>query len=493
MLGHLKSVFKSSIIYSFGNLSSKLVGFILVPLYTSHFKPYFYGIIGLVDVTSVALASIFNLGLYYALFRWYWDQEHAKKQKSIFFTSSFFLFLVSIFITLAFLPFKTQVSSLLFDSPDYSYLSILMVICAGFQIITIMPATLMRLQERPILYTVTNLLRLVVSLLLTIYFIVYLKRGVEGIYEAQIIGHMAYLLIIPVYLYKNMEFKFDWPVLKSMLKFSAPVVFTSISAIIISLADRYLLKYFSGLSDSGIYSFGQKLANTINVFVVTSINLAVSPILYKMINDPGNKRFYSKMMTYSAYVVLFFVIGLSIFGIEVIKILAKDIGYWPAFKVIPFISFAILFTLMRDNAAIGLNIQKRTKLIAVIVIVCSVLNVIFNIILIPFLDIVGASLAYLSSQLISYLLILRYSQKYYFIPYENLKLLKMVLLSILIIVFALFINRFDLLIRLIAKSALMISFPIALYFMNFYEEVEIIRIKQVFVKWKNPKNWSKNK
>ena len=503
MLDKLKSVAKNSIIYSIGNLSTKLVGFILVPLYTSHFSTSLYGIVGIVDVTSVAIASIFNLGLYYAFFRWYWDKDYITKQKSIFFTSMITLIIVSILMILVFLPFRDGISQMIFNakenpflSPEeYSYLTLLMLITAGFQIITIMPATLMRLQEKAFLYTLTNIARLVVTLVLTVYFIVYLKKGVEGIYEAQVIGHIVYFLTIPVYLLRNIHFKFERKILIGMLKFSSPMVLTSISAIVISLADRYLMLYFNGLtglSDNGIYALGQKITNTINVFVVTSINLAVSPILYKMMNDPGNKRFYSKMMTYSTIVVMFFVISLSVFGMEVIKVLAKNPQYWPAYKVIPFISFAILFNLMRDNAVLGLNILKKTKIVAAIFIVTSISNVVFNIILIPYMNFIGASIAFFISQLVCFLLIYRYAQKYYYIPYEVPKLFKMIMISAALIIISMTISNFDIIFRLVLKSILIISFPVILYLFNFYDSVEILRFKQFWSKWKNPFNMRKN-
>lgn len=485
MLNNLRSVAKSSVIYGMGNLSTKLIGFILIPFYTSHFKPYFYGIISIVDVSSQALISIFNLGLYYALFRWYWDKEYRDHQKSIFYTSFVFLVFVALAMFAVLFPFRQFFSEILFNSTQYVYLFELMVISAALQILTLMPATLMRLQEKPVLYTVTNLGRLILSLILTIYFIAYKNRGLEGIYEAQVIGHIFYMLIIPVYMIRNIDFKFRFDLLKSMLKFGSPIVVASISGIIIMLADRYGLKFLgtNGLADTGTYSLGYKIANTITVFVITSINLAVSPMIYKMMDDPGNKRFYSKIMTYTSYIVIVFVIAFSLYGKEMVKILSKNPEYWSAYKVVPIISFAILFYMMKDNATLGLNIMKKTRTIAVITIIVSILNVVLNIIFIPILNTIGAALSYLLSQFICFVMIYIYSQKVYHVPYEMKKIFKMIALSVILIAASYLFNDFNVVTRLILKTFLLALFPVILYFIGFYEKIEIDRINGFFNKW----------
>ena len=74
MLSFVKSAAKNSLIYGLGNVSTKVVGFILLPLYTSHLSVREYGILGLLEVSSQVIVSVFGLSLTYAFFRWYWDK-----------------------------------------------------------------------------------------------------------------------------------------------------------------------------------------------------------------------------------------------------------------------------------------------------------------------------------------------------------------------------------------------------------------------------------
>ena len=88
MFGDIKQTMKHTVVYGVGNFASKLVGFILIPLYTNEkfFSPADYGMLSLLDVTSQVLVAAMGLAFYAGLVRWYWDKEYAERQKSLFFT-----------------------------------------------------------------------------------------------------------------------------------------------------------------------------------------------------------------------------------------------------------------------------------------------------------------------------------------------------------------------------------------------------------------------
>ena len=83
-----KNTFKSIIIYGFGNVSVKLVGLVLLPLYTDIklLSPNDYGAMAIIDVTAQILIAIFSLSLYAAYARWYWDKNYFDSRKRIFFS-----------------------------------------------------------------------------------------------------------------------------------------------------------------------------------------------------------------------------------------------------------------------------------------------------------------------------------------------------------------------------------------------------------------------
>ncbi|GAI72020.1 unnamed protein product [marine sediment metagenome] len=124
MLKNIRSAVRNSLIYGLGNLSVKLVGLILIPIYTDpkYLSINDYGVLGVVEATSQVIIAILGLALAQALTRWYWDQSFSDKQKSMFFTLLTFLLGFSFFLFICFYPFSGQLSILLFEKADFSRL-----------------------------------------------------------------------------------------------------------------------------------------------------------------------------------------------------------------------------------------------------------------------------------------------------------------------------------------------------------------------------------
>jgi len=68
MLKTLRSTLKNTAIYSFGTLASKLVGFFLLPLYTTKLSVSEYGVLGVLEISGQFLIAFFGLGLYNAFY-----------------------------------------------------------------------------------------------------------------------------------------------------------------------------------------------------------------------------------------------------------------------------------------------------------------------------------------------------------------------------------------------------------------------------------------
>ena len=408
------------------------------------------------------------------------------------FTCMVCLFVVaSIMVGLAII-FANPLSLLLFDSQQYSLLVVLLSVSAALQILASIPSSLMQLQQRAALFSVVNTLQLLTSLLGTILFVVSLNLNVLGIYIAQIIGSIVYFLILSKFIAQNIVFRFSWKILKGMLLVCLPLVFSSISGVVINVADRYMLRYYNQLADVGLYSLGYKIANTVGIFVVMSINLAIAPMLYKIMDDPNNKRVYSKVMTYAALGVMVCVIGISFISREVIRIMAQNPDYWDSYKIVPIISMAIYFGMLRDISAIGLNLTKKTKVISFIVITVSITNILANAIFIPLWQTIGASVSALLSQFLFFILMYVFAQREYYIPYEWKKILFISTFGIITVGLGSIAQQAPFIISIFVKCFLLFSFLPVLYLFNYFEAVEIERLHGAWRKWNNPLHWKKN-
>ena len=105
---------------------------------------------------------------------------------------------------------------MIFSKPDWAQVITFVIISSAIQAINNIINTLMRLQSKSFLFTITNLLKLTSVLVLTIYFIISKKMGIEGIYLAQAIGNGLIVLLLLGYTLKNIVIFFDKIIFKSM-------------------------------------------------------------------------------------------------------------------------------------------------------------------------------------------------------------------------------------------------------------------------------------
>ena len=494
MLNDIKQTSKHTFVYAMGNVATKAIGIILIPLYTDprYLSQTDFGELALLEATAQILTGILAMAMASSIQRWYWDHSFIKDQKSIFFTSMAFLVAFNLPVLLILTHNADHLSKLIFHRQDYSYLLQLTFATVGLRIINNQIKTVIKLRSKAVLFFVVEILKLTLTLLMTILFVVQRGKGLDGIWEATLLGELIAFALMLHFTAKNIKPRINGRVLKEMLIYGYPLMLSAASAVILTTTDRYMIHFLAGPEETALYSLGFRFANTLQMVVSVSVMSALTPIRMKKINEEGNQRFYSKSLTYVSFVFVFCLIILSLFSLEALKIVTKSTSYWAANGIIPILSYAFLFTLMRQNLNIGLVIKKKTKRIALMVFSTTLLNFGLNALLVPLWDIYGASLATLTSQLVFCIMMFWQSQKAYAINYELKKLFIMVIISVAIVAAGLAISPLDIWIRLPIKIGLLILFPFILYFLNFYEQREVVIIKQILKTWYNPKKMGEN-
>lgn len=494
MLNIVRSSLKNSLVYGFGNIAVKVIGFLLIPLYTDpkYFSIDDFGIIGLLDISGLVLIAILASSLPQSLTRWYWDKDHLNNQKSIFFMTLAIQVVITVSFCLLLFPLTKSFSVLIFRTPDLSRVIFLVILSSGLQSINNVINTLIRLQSKSLLYTIVNFSKLIIVLSLTIFMIVGKKMGIEGIYVAQVIGNLLFIIILLSYTIKNCSFSFDKSIVKSMFVFGIPLILANFSGVALNVIDRYSLNGLDLLKYVAIYTLAFKISSVLKLVIVDSIKMAISPLMIQKIDSPDNKRFYSKVLLYSSYVLMFGIIIISLFSFELIKLITKSNQFWEAYTIIPLLCLSVFFINLKDITIWGLFIVKKTGIIGIIVTIASILNLILNILLIPMWGIIGAAISTLLAQMIYWYITYYFSQKKYFIPYENKKIFLMLIIGTLISCSGLIINDLSLSLRLLIKTGCIISFPFILYLFKFYEPVELQAIRGFITKWSDLKNFRTN-
>lgn len=493
MLNKIKMTIKHSGIYSLGGLLPKLIGYLLLRLYTTELGASGYGNFAIFDISLQIFVAVFIFSLPTAMMRWYIPEKDEDKRRSILYTTFISIFLIAIVLSAILIPLRNQLSQLFFQTDIYKTAFLILALNIGLQMLSTYTLTYLRMRQKSISYIVLTVVRFTLVLLLNIYFVAYKHMGVEGILLSQLAGNALLFLYTLVFVVKEFNFIFDLPVFKEMMVYGFPLIFATLSVQLLRLSDKYIIFFMMDSTQTGIYNLGYKIASIVNVLIIHSFQLGFLPIAYGMIGKPGAKRFYSKMLTYYVLVLVMCSLALILFNKEMLIFVSpNEPAFMDAMKVIPILAIAFIFEGMRQIFAIHFHIMKKTRYNAWINMGVAFFNIGLSIVLVRWYGYMGVAYSVAFCVFLNMLLFYFFGKSIYQVPYEIRKIITMILLLIVITILVPYINAYSLGLSITIKLLILFLYPFLLYFFKFYEEIEILRIKQSVQKWSKPRNWKKN-
>jgi len=490
VLDNVKHTIKHTAIYSLGNIATKCIGIILLPLYIPRITVSEYGILGILEITILILSQFLTLGQPQAYLRFHDSDDYAEKRKSTFFT-----IFVSLLVTVALFNIIGQrlVSPIASHFSQPSQFSVYFRLCfyiIALRVLNTLFLSVLRAQERSILYIVTNLIKFGVILGANIYFVVLMKLGVQGILYAYLIGDGLLILMLIPAMIPVISLRFDRRMLIAALAFGVPLIFGGLAHMLLDMGGRYILKLLVNYREAGLYHLGYKIAGVLNMFFIVPFQLGWLPISFKMFGQDKDKRYYSKMLTYFMFVLIWAGLGLAFFYKEAIGLFAKDTDYWNATVIVPYIILGYIFSGGKTVVNLSLYLTKKTNYIAYITFAAVVVNIGLNFLLIPVYRMTGAAIATVASFMFLYFVTYFIAKRTYPIPYEKKKLVTMLAVSLGLFILGTTMGNTPLWPRIALKTGLLLSFPLILYPLKFYEKIEIERIVQFF---RREKTWQNDR
>ncbi|MBN1163705.1 MAG: oligosaccharide flippase family protein, partial [Candidatus Krumholzibacteriota bacterium] len=394
-----KNVLKHSVIYGFGNLSTKIVGFLLLPVFTKFLLPADYGVLEIITITSSIIVVILNFGMSTAIFKSYFNYDSEKKRRLVISSAFYFCVTVTVILSAAMLSGAPLFSRVLFGNTDYIPHFRLMILSSFFAAGLLVPLAVLRAEERSFLYICFTFSQIFLMLMLNIYFVVVLKLGVLGILLGGAISGCLIYLTGLIFVFRKIKWVFSRSELKLMLTFGTPLIAASLANKVLTGADRYLLKYLSDLHEVGLYSLGYKISSIMIVFVVQPFSLAWPVIMFKLAREEGAAVVYRNVLTYFITAASLIALGLSVFSREVITLLAPPV-YRDAYQVVPLLTLSLVLSGAFYIVGVGLNLERKTGYFPVIIGCAALFNVFANYLLIPRYGMRGASLATVITQVL---------------------------------------------------------------------------------------------
>ncbi|WP_321371065.1 oligosaccharide flippase family protein [uncultured Desulfuromusa sp.] len=246
-VSHIKNTFKHALIYGSAGLLGKAVGFVMLPIYSHHLQAEGYGVIGMIDTVLSLMTLMIGYGIAGAMNRFYYESDDPVRRRTVVSSTIILMFFLVIIVTTPVLLFNKQVAWLAFGRSDWGHYIILAVLAFIASMTSKNAENYILIQQRSLFLSLISLIRLVFSLSLNIYFIVYLQMGVLGYLYASLIDAVLYSIFMHFFALRAVGLVFDKGIAKEVLKFSMPMLPGYVAMFVRGNADRVLLRTFLGL------------------------------------------------------------------------------------------------------------------------------------------------------------------------------------------------------------------------------------------------------
>ena len=390
-----KYLVKNATILTIGQFSSKILSFLLVPLYTSVLSTREYGSYDLVNTTVSLLIPILTVNIADAMMRFSLDRDKKLDEvKSIALKYEF----LGCFLAIIFIIFIKWIKFFPEYDGYYGYV-VLLFISTTFNQFEIQLA---KGAEKVKEIAIAGFAGTITTVSLNIILLLYIQLGLSGFYLAMIGGQLvpALYLIIETDTFKNVSFKINIELQRDMLAYSAPLIMTTVGWWVNSASDRYVVTWMCGLEVNGMYSISYKIPTIITT--VQSIFIQAWQISAIKEYKKGNyQKFYGDSFFHLNGIMVSTCSVLLLFTKVLARLLyAKE--FYGAWAYVPFLLVSSVFNASSGFFGPILSAKRDSKTMAVSAIYGTVTNVILNICLVYFIGAQGAAVATAISSFIIY-------------------------------------------------------------------------------------------
>lgn len=373
-------------ILTLSNFGSKVLSFLLIPLYTSVLSTTEYGTYDLYTTTLSLFIPILTLNIVDAVIRFSMESKYdCNKVLSIgvnYTLKSIAVFALIVIVNHVFGFFK------LLDE-YWIYLIFMYVGNVLYDLLARFARGIDKIND----VAIAGFLNTVAVLVFNILFLLVFKFGLTGYFNATIFSYFVSIFYLIIRLKNSCRFvncKEDHDLKNEMLLYSKPLIVDTLSWWINNVSDRYVIILLVGVAANGVYSLAYKIPSVLNL--VQSIFMQAWVLSAVKEFDNQSSKFYSDI--YSIYNTGLVIVCslLIIFDKFIARILfAKE--FYEAWRYAPFLMVSVLFGSLCAVYNGIFNAAKDSKTLAKTTFYGAILNVIGNVVLVYTIGPLGAAIS----------------------------------------------------------------------------------------------------
>ncbi|MDC0215444.1 oligosaccharide flippase family protein [Candidatus Marinimicrobia bacterium] len=429
-------MFKQISHYSVSTVVAGIATLISIPFFTRVLSPEDFGVLALYTMFGGITSNILSVGLYTATSRYYFKEiNNPEYFARLNFTNIIFIVFMYLIGGFFVWKFANDISYYLFDNKLSNEIVLLSYLGGCLGNIYAYLSGLLISQERSIIYSFSHISVTIGSIIIAIILIMFFSLTYHARIYSWIFNHLI-LIIILIYLQRN----YFIPILsinclKRSLTFSYPQIPAKMTGLIQQGLDKVMLTNYKSLDQVGIYQIALRFGE-INKLLMNSVMQGWNPYFMSKSELKTSEAKLDIVKRYQEIVMLFNFASITVcmFGEELIRLLTTK-QFYNSMYILPIIIIYILFN-HSLNAIAKPQIIFSEKMVYILPssIASVLVNIIFNIILIPMYGAIGAAIATLFAGLTSSTILFYFGNKLYPLPLYFSRLVGQFILFIIFLI-----------------------------------------------------------
>lgn len=390
MNGKYRYLLKNLGLMTISNFTSKILSFLLVPLYTSVLSTTEFGTYDLYATTCFLLTPLLSVCIAEAVLLFVLDKSQ-EPSKVFTIACKFYVKACALIIFLILVNRLTGFIKIFNEHPVFLFLYFALSLLSD--ILTQFVRGLGKMFDVAIAGILSSLASISLNVLLLLIF----PMGLSGYFIAYCSSFAitSLYLIIRVKAWRYIKFqKKEKSLEKEMVAYSRPLVLNQISWWINNVSDRYIVTWLCGTALNGVYSVAYKIPSILTI-VQTIFNQAWTLSAVKEY-DGKNGEFYSNIYrVYNCGMVIVCAILIACDKVIAKVLFAKE--FYIAWKYAPVLILAVVFGSLSHLLGGIFNATRQSRIIARTTAIGACINTILNLVLVYILGPIGAAVATLVS------------------------------------------------------------------------------------------------
>jgi O-antigen/teichoic acid export membrane protein len=405
VIDYLRRLARTGTAYTASSVLAKLIALFTLPIYTKYVGPAGFGQAELIATTVIVLSILFRLGAIEAFLRFFFLTEQYERRAVV--RTAFWGLMITtttgVAICFAFVPQLTALVQR--GAPGGQQLVEIGIAWCWFATFYELLLAFFRVEEKAAAYTVATVSNVLITVPLTLWFVIGREMGAKGLVLGNALGTMVVVLgLLVVHCAARRIPGPGLPLARRMLAFGLPTVPGEISLYALNWVDRIFLLHIPadrnvGIAMAGVYSIAYKLAQGVTIFV-RAFQLAWPPLAYSIKSDAEAKVVYGRVLTYYLLVTGGVVAGLSLLALPLVRLLTSDPGFYSAHSALPLVATGVVLYGAYLVMVSAVARMGRTGSIFPVAAAGLAANIILCWLLIPAHGTVGAGLALIGAYLV---------------------------------------------------------------------------------------------